>query len=1181
MEDLIAEQLFDTSSEPEFDNVAQLASEICDVPMALISFLYQDQICSKSRVGCDESVALPVQSFCRQTVADVTTTVVEDVSADPRFQNDEFVLAPSGIGSFVGVPLVLASGIVVGCLCVMDHKPRALSNKLLGRLKKLAGLVVALIEARLALLRLLTQERSRLVSEQRLDFALAAADVGDWDMDLRTNVARRSLLHDQCFGYTEPVPVWGYDTFLAHISDEDRARVDECYQRAMAGFGLYDVEFRVVWPDRSMHWLWSKGRFYFDDHGKPNRVSGILVDITKRKMIEESLRNSENRWRFAIEGSGDGLWDWDIPSDVVFYSQCYKEMLGYAGADIGTTSDEWRKRIHPEDAPTVFSAMQPYMDGKPGTATVEFRMLRKDGLWIWILERSMVMEHDAQGKPLRMIGTITDITERKQADLLITQSEQRLELAVGGAGLGLWDWQAPTGELAVNDRWLSMLGLDPAGPMPTIDLWYSLVHVDDLPKLNKLLKDVTMNPTERHFEIEIRVRHQDGHYIWIFDKGHVAERAADGSPLRIVGTHLDISARMRALEALHKHQALLANAEKIGRIGGWDIYIQTLQMTLTGGGYDIYELDGTDSLTVDEGISYFTPESQPIIEQAVQRAIAQGEPFDLELEIITAKGNRRNIHIVAKSDLARGKVTGFLQDITERKRVESALLASNAQLQLLETCVSRLNDIVLITEAEPFDDEPGPRIVFVNDAFERLTGYTREEVIGKTPRILQGKKTQRAELDRIRHALERWQPVRSELINYTKSGEEFWLELDIVPIADSTGWYTHWVAVERDITERRRFEEQLRESQRLESVGQLTGGVAHDFNNLLTVIIGNAELLEQELEGSPAQELAAMTLKAGERGAELTQRLLAFARRQTLDPKVLEVNELLKCMEELLRRTLGEQIETKFTYQTGLWRTMVDPGQLENAVLNLCINARDAMSGGGLLIVSSKNASFDKEGTNSLLGVAPGEYVMISVTDTGVGMDSQTQARVFEPFFTTKEQGKGTGLGLAMIYGFIKQSGGHVSLYSELGQGTTVKLFLPRTDQLPKVSPTEPDFGGGSETILLVEDDEMVSEYVFRLLSEMGYKVIFAENGTKALEIIKARPDIDLLFTDVVMPGMNGKELAAKVAQINPAIKILYTSGYAEDAIVDRGRLDAGVNLLSKPYRRVDLARKLRNLFDG
>jgi diguanylate cyclase (GGDEF)-like protein/PAS domain S-box-containing protein len=428
MEELYALQLLDTSSEPEFDNLALLASEICDVPTALISFVHQEQVWFKSRVGFDDAQALWVQAVCRQTVEDVAPTVMEDTVTDPRFQNDEYVPTPQSIRFFAGVPLVLASGFAIGCLCVIDHKARALTSKQLSSFQRLAGQVLALVEARRAHLRLLTQEKNRLVSEQRLDFALAAADIGDWDMDLRTNVARRSLLHDQCFGYTEPVPAWGYDTFLAHISEEDRPRVDECYQRAMAGKGAYDVEFRVVWPDRSVHWLWSKGRFYFDDHGKPYRVAGIQVDIT------------------------------------------------------------------------------------------------------------------------------------------------------------------------------------------------------------------------------------------------------------------------------------------------------------------------------------------------------------------------------------------------DRKQVESALQVSNQQLQLLETCVSRLNDIVLITEAEPYD-QPGPHIVFVNDAFVRRTGYSREEVIGQTPRILQGEKTQRDELDRIRAALKRWEPVRSELINYTKAGEEFWLEMDIVPVADASGWYTHWVAVERDITHRKLAEVTVLESE--------------------------------------------------------------------------------------------------------------------------------------------------------------------------------------------------------------------------------------------------------------------------------------------------------------------------------------------------------------------------------
>lgn len=420
-----------------------------------------------------------------------------------------------------------------------------------GRVTSLYGTVQDITSSKLA-------ERLRRESEQRLDFALEAADIGDWDMDLRTNVARRSLRHDQCFGYTQAVPEWGYDTFLAHVHGEDRSRVDASFQRAMAGEGEYDVEFRVEWPDTSVHWLWSKGRFYFDDEGKPYRVAGIQVDITGRKKSENALRESEYRWRFAIEGSGDGLWDWDIQTNLVFYSERWKAILGLENEDTKSAPDVWESHLHPEDKARVLADVTAHLDCQTTHYANEHRVICADGRIKWILGRGLVVQRDNAGHPLRMIGTNTDITLRKLS--------------------------------------------------------------------------------------------------------------------------------------------------------------------------------------------------------------------------------------------------------------EAALQKSNMQLQLLETCVSRLNDIVLITEAEPLGHQ-GPRIVFVNDAFERRTGYRREEVIGQTPRILQGPKTQRTELDRIGAALKRWEPVRAELINYTKGGDEFWIELDIVPVADDTGWNTHWVAVERDITDRKAVENTLRDSE--------------------------------------------------------------------------------------------------------------------------------------------------------------------------------------------------------------------------------------------------------------------------------------------------------------------------------------------------------------------------------
>lgn len=377
----------------------------------------------------------------------------------------------------------------------------------------------------------------------------------------------------------------------------------------------------------------------------------------------------------------------------------------------------------------------------------------------------------------------------------------------------------------------------------------------------------------------------------------------------------------------------------------------------------------------------------------------------------------------------------------------------------------------------------------------------------------------------------------------------------------------------------------LEQAQRLESVGQLTGGVAHDFNNLLTVIIGNADMLRDQLDDERLRGLVDMVVSAGQRGAALTHRLLAFARRQPLEPQELDINKLIAGMDPLLRQTLGEHIEIEFTRGGGLWRATADPGQLENALLNLALNARDAMPDGGHLTIETANVRLSEDYAAIHRELESGQYVMIAVSDTGWGIPRDQIKRVFEPFYTTKESGKGTGLGLSMVYGFVKQSNGHVNVYSETGQGTTVKIYLPRaigtgtpdSDIAADESP-----GGGDETILVVEDDELVRQYAEQQLSALGYRVLSAGNGSAALAVLRDHPEVDLLFTDVVMPGgMSGRQLADEVQRQHGHIKVLYTSGYTENAIVHHGRLDHGVRLLNKPYRRAELAASVRRSLDA
>ncbi len=400
------------------------------------------------------------------------------------------------------------------------------------------------------------------------------------------------------------------------------------------------------------------------------------------------------------------------------------------------------------------------------------------------------------------------------------------------------------------------------------------------------------------------------------------------------------------------------------------------------------------------------------------------------------------------------------------------------------------------------------------------------------------------------------------------------------PLRDAAGAVTGAVLVYHDVTETREIEHQLRQAQKLEAIGQLTGGVAHDFNNILTVITGTIDILARAVGHDPVMaSIARMIDEAADRGAELTRRLVAFARKQPLQPRATDINALVVDSTKLLRPTLGEHVQIEAALDPAVWPALVDPSQLVAALINLALNARDAMPSGGKLTLSTGNLLLDRTQAEMNVGVRSGNYVMITVADTGTGIPSAIQDKVFEPFFTTKEVGKGTGLGLSMVYGFVKQSGGHIEIDSEEGQGTAIKLFLPRADELalpddlsPGVSPE-----GGDETILVVEDDPLVRVSAIAQLESLGYATLAVENADQALAIIESGTHVDLLFTDMVMPGgANGRELAEAARERRPSLKVLFTSGYSEDTIVHDGKLDAGVLLLAKPYRKADLARMVR-----
>lgn len=510
-------------------------------------------------------------------------------------------------------------------------------------------------------------------------------------------------------------------------------------------------------------------------------------------------------------------------------------------------------------------------------------------------------------------------------------------------------------------------------------------------------------------------------------------------------------------------------------------------------------------------------------------------------------------------------------DIEQREATEAALRASEERFrQLAEN----------IAEVFWLSDPDRRTMIYVSPAYESIWGRERVEVYADPHQWLES--IHPDDRQRVTAALaslstegyaETYRIVRPD-------GSLRWIRDRAFPVTDETGVVYRLAGVADDVTERRALEEQLRQSQRLESVGKLTGGVAHDFNNLLTVILGNAELLTEALAGDPeTHELAEMIVNAAQRGADLTQRLLAFARKQALEPQAVDVNELIERLDGLLRRTLGEHVTIDMQCGADLYQALVDPGQLETALLNLAINARDAMGASGRLTIATENCVVEPAPGADGMGLPPGHYLRLSVADTGSGIAPEHLDRVFEPFFTTKAAGKGTGLGLAMVYGFIKQTGGDVRLDSVPGRGTRVDLFLPRAEIAPlaQVAKEHSRVVGGSARILLAEDDELVLRYAKGQLAALGYDVLEARDGPAALDILRNRDDIDLLFTDVVMSGgMSGPELADAATAVRPALKVLYTSGYSDDAVVRHGRLRPGAHLLQKPYRSSELASAIR-----
>jgi PAS domain S-box-containing protein len=726
-----------------------------------------------------------------------------------------------------------------------------------------------------------------------------------------------------------------------------------------------------------------------------------------------------------------------------------------------------------------------------------------------------------------------DVTEQKRAEDALRESEGRFRLLAESAPVKLWMSDAAGRCVYLNRAQRAFWGIGEE-EVPSFD-WFATLHPEDRDALGGPYGTAMRDHTG--FETVARFRRHDG--AWRILRTEAQPRFGMGGEfLGMIGVNQDITEMRRAEEALRRETRMLEVLNRTGATIAAELELDRVVQMVTDAGV---ELSGAKfgaffyNVLDDKGGSYMLYALSGVPRSAFDR-------YPMPRATAVFAPTFRGEGVIRSDDILLDPRYGQNAPL---KGMPPDHLPVRSYLAV--PVISRSGEVL----GGLFFGHPEPgRFKAEHEAL--LRGIAGQAAIAiDNARLFQSAQRE------IRHRTRAEEQLRQ--LNET-------LEARVAAV----------------IAERQQAEAALQQAQKMESIGKLTGGVAHDFNNLLQVVSGNLQLLARDVAGNERAERRVGSAMAGvARGAKLASQLLAFGRRQPLEPKVVNVGRFVTGMEDMLRRTIGEAIEIETIVSGGLWNTFVDPMQVENALLNLAINARDAMDGSGRLTIEVGNAFIDDDYARAHVDVQPGQYVMLAVTDTGSGMAPEVQALVFEPFFSTKPEGKGSGLGLSMVYGFVKQSGGHVKIYSEVGQGTTVKMYLPRANRAEDlvVSVEAGPITGGTETILVAEDDDAVRAIVVDTLTELGYRVLKARDAASALSVVESGVPIDLLFTDVVMPGpLKSTELARRARERLPGIAVLFTSGYTENAIVHGGRLDPGVELLSKPYAREALARKLRHV---
>ena len=990
-----------------------------------------------------------------------------------------------------------------------------------------------------------------------VSFAGDVARIGGWSVDLRAGVVTWSDvvcdIHEVPHGFSTDVA-----SAIDFYAEESRPIITERFQACVEHGEPFDEELVLSTATGRRVPVRAIGEAVYDDDGQVVLVHGAFQDQTDLRQIEAALLASHRRFRQFAEALQVIVWTALADGSVDYVNPAFWKYTGLAPDDVDLRTGEWISTVHPDDRDRVFAEWQSIMT-VGGEYSLQFRLRRADGEYRAHLVSATPIHDD--GVLARWYGTAIDVEdavrERDRAAAVAAELTQTLNAMNDGFFTLDSEWRF----VFVNDA-LARMSRGPREELVGRSMWDVFPDARDTIAW-EAYHEAAATQTPRTFEMTYE------------PLGVTVDVTIYPEAERTAVFVRDVTSAREAERRLAESEERFRGVARATTHAVWDRNFVTNEVWWSEGIETLFGLNREDFPSVaDLWEDRIHPDDAGPVLESLRAALAHG-PDEWRREYRFRRSDDVYVPVLDRGTILRDdagvaiRMVGGMNDLSER---HAAIRQIEEQARFLDEA----NDGIFVRSLDH-------RITYWNAGAARLYGWEAHDAVGADVRALLYPPDAWPAHEAANDEVIQTGQWRGRVRKLRRDGELVTVDATWTLIEDEHGEPTAVLAINRDVTEEVALQTQLEQIQRLEVLGQLTGGIAHDFNNLLTVVIGSTELIAGSVPpDSLAQRQAETARVAALRGAELTRRLLAFARRQPLQPHPRSVNDIVAGVQPLLRQALGERIRIELELDSEIWSTMVDQPQLESCLINLAVNARDAMPGGGRILIETQNTELDEDYTREHVEVAPGEYVLIALSDSGTGMTREVLAKAFEPFFTTKQPGAGTGLGLSMVYGFVKQSGGHVKIYSEPGHGTVVKIYLPRSTAEATSEPRElaRSTRGGDEHVLVVEDDDLVRANVTEQLLSFGYRVTSAASARKALEILESGVAIDLLFSDIVMPDMDGRELAKIVNQTYPGLPILLTSGYTEHLALGFGAA-SGWHLLSKPYTRRDLAEHLRAAFDG